>query len=57
MIKLYYNGQMAVPIICVFHEQKLLKIVSQDLTTNVCEHDMLYHYMSLKVFLKQFYLL
>ena len=48
---------MAVPIICVFHEQKLLKIVSQDLTTNVCEHDMLYHYMSLKVFVKQFYLL
>ena len=48
---------MAVPIICVFHEQKLLKIVSQDLTTNVCEHDMLCHYMSLKVFVKQFYLL
>lgn len=43
---------MAIPIICVFHEQKLVKIVSQDLTTNVCEHDILYFYMSLKVFLK-----
>lgn len=42
--------------LCVFHEQKLFKIVNQDVTTNVCEHGMLYCYLSLKIFLKQFYL-
>lgn len=55
MIQLYYNGQMVISIVCVSREQKLVKIVSQDLTTNVYDHDMLYFYLPLKVFLKQFY--